>query len=148
MTAESSLFEVGERVAFWHKLLYPDHRAKRMARDYDVSVPTAERWLAGALPPQKHFTRMVKRFGERFTQFVYEPVWRSPEELAAERADIAARLRILEATRDDPFAACEEVVVATCAAESEGPGGVAQRQEQLAPDEGRVLAPDQDRSAP
>jgi hypothetical protein len=61
----------GERCAYFLRLIYHDAKAKRIARDYDVSEPTARLWLAGKLPTSEHLTTMARRYGWRFIAFVF-----------------------------------------------------------------------------
>ena len=62
---------VGARVAELLRVSYPEHRAKLIARQFDVSVPTAERWLAGKLPTSRHLAAMAALWGHRFIEVVF-----------------------------------------------------------------------------
>ena len=67
----------GARVAELLRMSYPEHRAKLIARQFDVSVPTAERWLAGKLPTSRHLAVMAVLWSHRFIEVVF------PEAVAA-----------------------------------------------------------------
>ena len=67
----------GERVAVLLRTIYPAHRAKLIARDFEVSIPVAERWLAGRLPTAAHLATMAVLWGHRFIEVVF------PEAVAA-----------------------------------------------------------------
>ena len=90
--------EMGQRVCFWLKSYYPRNAAKLIARDFRVSIATAKRWLAGALPTAEHLAAMGARFGKRFLAFVYEPAvgpWRDYA-YEEEIQDLRTRLDALE----------------------------------------------------
>ncbi|KAF0110314.1 MAG: hypothetical protein FD149_2672 [Rhodospirillaceae bacterium] len=58
------ILSTGPRIATWLHKTYPDGaRAKRVARDFNVALPTAERWLGGARPAGEVFDAMVARWG-------------------------------------------------------------------------------------
>jgi hypothetical protein len=67
----------GERVAVLLRTIYPAHRAKLIARDFEVSIPVAERWLAGKLPTSRHLAVMAVLWSHRFIEVVF------PEAVAA-----------------------------------------------------------------
>lgn len=86
---------VGERVAAWLRQVYPDARAKRIARDFGCDERTAQGWLAGAAPANKHWHGMVARWGQRFLAFVYQPHfdWAEQARLDAELEALVNQLR-------------------------------------------------------
>jgi hypothetical protein len=51
--------------------MYRDAKAKRIARDYDVSEPTARLWLNGKLPTSEHLTKLSRRHGWRAVAFIF-----------------------------------------------------------------------------
>jgi hypothetical protein len=61
----------GERCAYFLRLMYQDAKAKRIARDYEVSEPTARLWLSGKLPTSEHLTKLSRRHGWRAVAFIF-----------------------------------------------------------------------------
>ena len=84
--------EMGARVAFWLRSAYGSSRAKHVAREFNVSVRTAEDWIGGHCPTSKHLEAMAKRWGWRFIHFVYEGAVGCPA--------IDARITAIEAEID------------------------------------------------
>lgn len=82
---------VGQRLAAWLKQAYPlTAKAKRVAADFGVDERTAQGWLTGALPKNKHMLAMKARYGWKFVAFIYEPFdW-------AGKAELRARLDALD----------------------------------------------------
>ena len=91
--------EMGERVAAWLRQVYPDARAKRIGRDFDVSEATAKRWLSGVRPTSDYLNAMTARWGWRFTQMVFQaqPRAAADDDLRAELAIMRATIERLEA---------------------------------------------------
>ncbi len=75
---------VGARVAALLKAIYPRHRAKLIARDFGVSVPTAERWLAGHAPTVGHLGAMADRWSHRFIEVVFREAVAAHDRLRAD----------------------------------------------------------------
>lgn len=81
---------VGQRLAAWLRQAYGDSKAKRIANDFGVDERTAQGWLSGTLPRNKHMLAMKKAWGWRFIAFIYQPFdW-------AGKADLRARLDDLD----------------------------------------------------
>lgn len=70
--------ELGQRVAFWLRSAYGRGCAKHAAREFGVSVRTAEDWLAGHCPTSAHLQAMAHRWGWRFVQFAFEGACGTP----------------------------------------------------------------------
>ena len=70
--------EIGGQVSVWLKEKYARDaaKAKRVARDFEASPNTAEKWLGGCMPSNKHMAMMVKRWGMAFLAHAYEPLLR------------------------------------------------------------------------
>ena len=62
---------IGLRVARFLRRTYPRDRAKLIARRFDVSVPTANRWLAGYAPTTAHLEEMIAEWGLAFLEAVF-----------------------------------------------------------------------------
>lgn len=61
-TTTSTLNLRPRNITEWLRSLYDQHAAKRIARDADVDIRTAEAWLAGAtLPRTMQFVRLAVR---------------------------------------------------------------------------------------
>lgn len=67
---------VGPRVALFLRDLYPQDRAKLLARDFKISVSTAQRWLDGKAPTTAQLEEMVEKWGEPFLQLVFAESFR------------------------------------------------------------------------
>ncbi len=73
ISAGDAVQRLGARVAVLLREVFPDCRAKRVARAFNVSVPTAERWLAGQAPAVPHLARMAQFWPRRFVAVVFPP---------------------------------------------------------------------------
>lgn len=62
---------IGPRTAAFLREIYPKDRAKLIARDFRVSVGTAERWLRGEAPTTAHVEQMVARFGAPYLRRLF-----------------------------------------------------------------------------
>ncbi len=71
MSSVDAVQRLGARVAVLLREVFPDCRAKRVARAFNVSVPTAERWLAGHAPAVPHLARMAQFWPRRFIAVVF-----------------------------------------------------------------------------
>lgn len=71
ISAGEAVQRLGARVAVLLRECFPDCRAKRVARAFNVSVPTAERWLAGQAPAVPHLARMAQFWPRRFAAVVF-----------------------------------------------------------------------------
>lgn len=91
----------GARVAAFLRQAYPDARAKRIARDFDVSERQGERWLAGELPTTAQLAKMAGKLGWRF--------WHSVGEAFIGHADPGAVLARIEATERHAIQTMHEV---------------------------------------
>jgi len=97
--------DLGDRVRAWLRdTAYPgDCKAKRIARDFDVSEGTAKLWLAGKLPESRWLKKMAQRWGWDFWNFVGQPLCgglgraTDPANLRSELGALQARLARLEA---------------------------------------------------
>ena len=90
---------VGQRVAAWLRQTYPAGvRCKQIARDFNVSSPTVDRWLAGYRPIGGAFDQMVVRWGRAFLAWVYQPLgWAEAERLQCEIDAAHGQLARIEA---------------------------------------------------
>lgn len=70
MQCDATSLESGGRLATFLRAVYPDARAKRVARDWCVDERTAEGWLAGRLPGSAMLAAMCRRWGASFADFV------------------------------------------------------------------------------
>lgn len=86
--------EVGQRTAHWLKQRWPVDTAKYLAREFDLSVRTAEGYCAGGVPSNRVWHAMVARWGKAFVAFIYEPHfdWAEQARLEVEIETIQARL--------------------------------------------------------
>jgi hypothetical protein len=86
-----------ERFAWFLCGAYPgNHRRKRVANDWGVSIETAKAWLTGThMPRGDKLILMMKRWGGSFTQFVFAGM--TPAQMEAEAR--AAEDRGVEMTR-------------------------------------------------
>lgn len=94
----ATTLEMGSRVSWWLRRRYRTHTAKKVAREFGVSVATAKRWLAGALPTTDHLSAMAGRFGHTFVALIYEPMtgpWPDVDTLVRIQ-QLRARLAALE----------------------------------------------------
>ncbi|MHB2165657.1 hypothetical protein [Alsobacter sp. R-9] len=86
---------VGPRCATWLKELYPNHRGKLIARDFDVSESTVWRWLAGEAPTVRILEEMSARWGRPFLEYVFAgqdgPAGDDLQRLIAIRAELDRR---------------------------------------------------------
>ena len=92
MTAVDLSTAVGDRARQWLRQRYERDAAKRIARDFNVGQRTAETWLAGAKPADRHLWAMVARWGRPFLDWISMPAL-TPEE----EASLDERLERLEA---------------------------------------------------
>lgn len=84
---------VGRRaVADYLRDAYPDARAKRIARDHNISVRQAERYLAARSLPDGFLFSMAKTHGWDFVRQVFAPICG-----AAAPSAVAARIQAAEA---------------------------------------------------
>lgn len=65
-TQEEVPLGVGPRIAAFLRERYPKHAAKLVARQFDVSQGTAERWLGGAAPTCTAHRGDVRALGHPF----------------------------------------------------------------------------------
>ena len=79
----SKIAGLGPRVAAFLRHHYVRDRAKLIARELGVSVPTAERWLAGDDPPSWRIEAMYRLWGEPLIRAVF------PEAFAASDSRIS-----------------------------------------------------------
>ena len=97
--ADAAHIEVGRRIRAWLIQAYPHDGAKLAARDFDASPHTTRRWFEGAMPENKHFAAMVRRWGKRFVAFVMEPLvgpW-ATYTMDLDLDDMRRRLAVLDA---------------------------------------------------
>jgi hypothetical protein len=106
----AKILGVGPRTAAFLKETYARPRAKLIARDFDVSVGTAERWLSGEAPTVAHIEQMTGLFGEEYVRAVFIE--------AFERQDY--RIRLLEDAVQAAFAAGGAIGVVVGAAHAYG----------------------------
>jgi len=73
MTAKSMANNIGlgPRIAEFLRERYSDSRAKRLAIDFNVSVGTAKRWLAGITPTTAIIEEMASRWGASFVKLAF-----------------------------------------------------------------------------
>ena len=101
----SKIGGLGPRVAAFLRHRYPKNRAKLIARDLDVSPPTAERWLYGDDPPSWRIEAMYRLWGEPLIRAVF------PEAFAASDRRIAElEAALAEERRRVPDRANEQVM--------------------------------------
>ena len=91
---------VGPRLRDW---LSP-YSAKWLARTFNASVSTAEKWRTGCLPATKHIAQMLSFWGQGFVDQVLAPVVADPTSLEDRAARIeqdmtALRKEIADAER-------------------------------------------------
>jgi hypothetical protein len=98
MSTAAIHMEVGERVAFWLRQEWPTKTAENAAAAFNVSVPTARRWVGKQAPSMKHLAAMMRRWGKRFAAFVLEPTgdWTVEWRIEAELEALQTRLSDLE----------------------------------------------------
>jgi hypothetical protein len=86
--------EVGQRTAHWLKQRWPADTAKHVAREFDMSVRTAEGYCAGSPPSNRVWHAMVAKWGKDFISFVYQPHfdWAEQARLEVEIETIQSRL--------------------------------------------------------
>lgn len=96
MQADALHGEVGQRVAYALRQVYPAHAAKLIARDFGVDERTAKGWLAGQTPQGKHLLALMHKLGAWFASAVLVPVgdW-------ASIVGARARLDLLQQEYDD-----------------------------------------------
>lgn len=91
----------GERFADWLRREYPSGaRAKLIARDFDASPRTVEKWLAGNLPNVPTLLMMMARWRRRFVNEVLAPVIGTPsteDEIRTELDEIRSHLAAIDA---------------------------------------------------
>lgn len=88
----------GERCADFLKEQYNSPRAKRIARDLQCSPVTAQKFLDGKLPGNKHLFRLAARFGLPFIEYIYAPAvgWHGTEAMKAELEETRRRSAEIE----------------------------------------------------
>ena len=62
---------LGPRVAQFLRSRYVNDRAKLLARDFNVSASTTQRWLDGTAPTTAHLEEMVARWGRPFVMAIF-----------------------------------------------------------------------------
>lgn len=77
---------VGPAVRAWLLRRYARPRAKRIARDFGVSLKVAGVWLAGGNVAMRHFSAMVERWEEDFLKAVYPAAFQRRGDAQAESA--------------------------------------------------------------
>lgn len=67
--------EIGARRAAWLRdtAYVGAHKAKRVQGDWDCSLATAERWLAGEMPGNAQLEREMRRWGRPYVEFLFAP---------------------------------------------------------------------------
>ena len=101
----SKIAGLGPRVAAFLRHRYPKNQAKLIARDLDVSPPTAERWLYGDDPPSWRIEAMYRLWGEPLIRAVF------PEAFAASDRRIAElEAALAEERRRVPERANEQIM--------------------------------------
>lgn len=77
---DPKILGVGQRTSAYLKEYYPKNRAKLIARDFNVSVGTAERWLSGQAPTVAHIEQMAAVFGEGYIRCVFSEAFNHRDE--------------------------------------------------------------------
>ncbi|WP_198384227.1 hypothetical protein [Roseomonas sp. KE2513] len=80
---DRKILGVGPRTAEFLRQRYPKSRAKLIARDFGVSIGTAERWLRGAAPTVAHIEQMTALFGEEYVRVVFAEAFASQDQRVA-----------------------------------------------------------------
>jgi hypothetical protein len=98
MNAAAVHAEVGGRVSYWLRQEWPVKTAESASVEFNVSVATAKRWIAGHAPTMKHLSAMLRKWGKRFAAFVLEPTgdWTVEWRIEAELEALQTRLADLE----------------------------------------------------
>ena len=85
-------------------MLTPPGIRPLIPRPENFPLSTAEKWLSGQLPSNRHMLQMMQAWGRRFVEFVYEPAvgtelkaYALGEELDAIKSHIARLERELDA---------------------------------------------------
>jgi len=65
------IYGLGPRIAAFLRDAYPRDRAKLIARRFDVSESTAERWLRGVAPTTAYLEEMYGEWGAPFVRAVF-----------------------------------------------------------------------------
>ena len=62
---------IGPRVALFLRATYQRNRAKQIARQFNVSVSNAQRWLDGTAPTTAHLEAMLALWGMDFVRAIF-----------------------------------------------------------------------------
>ena len=81
---DRKILGVGPRTADFLRQRYPKARAKLIARDFGVSVGTAERWLRGEAPTVAHIEQMTALFGEDYIRAVFAEAFENQDKRVSE----------------------------------------------------------------
>ena len=92
MNAVALTEAVGDRVAQWLRLQWPQHTVKKASAALDADERTVKAWLNGAMPINRHLWQMVAHFGRPFLDWISMPALTPDEEQALDD-----RLETLEA---------------------------------------------------
>ena len=88
---------LGQQIAAFLRQRYPKNAAKLIATEFDVSIATAERWLAGVHLSAKHIAQMQAKWGEPFTRAAVPGTFAAAD---AHAATLAAELEAARKARD------------------------------------------------
>lgn len=119
--------EMGERVAIWLRQAYPDAKAKRIARDFDVAEATAKSWLAGKPPSTGHLAQMCARWRKSFAAWVLAPTgdWTAEWRLQAEIEAAVNAMAVVESKMKEAERAAHQAVVGDAGGGQVGMGPLA-----------------------
>lgn len=101
-------YGIGPRVALFLRNTYAQDRAKLVARQFNVSVTTSQRWLDGHAPTTAHLEAMVALWGDALVRVVFAEAFAAQDRHAT--ALLEARAKLLEVLRhpSDPLATARQ----------------------------------------